>query len=266
MKLGFIAQNDLAGIEADCRFAAEHGFSGLEFNYWGGFKDLTAETVAQMRATLDRYGLECSKFGLWGWNHIASDPAERTESHKQLTRAIDFAQTMRAPILITGGGHLDGKSLDDNVTTFAEVMRPFIDRAKDAGLKVALYGFHGGSFLNSIAAFEKLWEQVPDVGIKFDPANVDHAGQDYLAVLRYHGAKIMHVHIKEHLMHEGELASQPPAGMGDIAWGKVMAFLYEANYQGYLTVEPHGPLWGREPLRRKMLLLTQRYISQFLID
>ena len=31
-------------------------------------------------------------------------------------------------------------------------------------------------------------------------------------------------------------------------------------------VEPHGPQRGREPLRRTMLLLTQRYIGQFLID
>jgi len=53
--------------------------------------------------------------------------------------------------------------------------------------------------------------------------------------------------------------------MGDIAWGKVMAFLYEANYDGYLVFEPHGPLWGREPLRRTMLLLSKRHISQFLV-
>lgn len=265
MKLGFIANNDLPGIESDCRFAVEHGFKGLEFNYWAGFKDLTAETVERMRALLDQYGVECSTFGLWGWNHLAGDEAERAESHRQLNRAIDFAQTMRAPILITGGGQLDGKSLDENVAAFAAVMRPFIDRITAAGMQLALYGFHGNSFLQTVEAYEKLWEQVKDVGIKFDPANVDHAGQDYIAVPRRHGDKIYHVHIKEHLNHAGDLASQPAAGMGDIAWGKVLAFLYEANYQGYLTIEPHGPLWGRDPLRPKMLLLTQRYISQFLL-
>ena len=265
MKLGFIAQNNLPGIEADCLFAVEHGFSGLEFNYWRDFQNLTPETVREMRAILDRHGIACSTFGLWGWNHISGDAAERAESHAQLTRAIEFARTLGAPILITGGGHVADQSLEENVSTFAETMRPFIDRATAAGIKIALYGFHGGSFLQSITAFEKLWKQVDDVGIKLDPANVDHAGQDYLAVLRYHGDRIFHVHIKEHLTHNGDLASQPAAGMGDIAWGKVMAFLYESDYQGYLTIEPHGPLWGREPLRRKMLLLSQRYISQFLL-
>src|SRR5258705_11166826 len=77
MKLAFIGLNDLAGVEADAKFAAENGFAGLEFNYWAGFKDLTAETIAQMRKILDKYGVSCSALGLWGWNHIAPDAEER---------------------------------------------------------------------------------------------------------------------------------------------------------------------------------------------
>ena len=265
MRVGFIAHNDLESIEADCRFAVEYDFSGLEFNYWNAFRDLTPETVTRMRAILDRHGIACSTLGLWGWNHIARDQAERDESHRQLERAIQFAQTLGAPILITGGGRLADASLEENVQTFAEVMRPFIDRAAATGIRIALYGFHGGSFLTSVRAYESLWEQVGDVGIKLDPANVDHAGEDYLAILRHHGKRVFHVHIKEHLTHAGELAAEPAAGMGDIAWGKVMAFLYESDYQGYLTIEPHGQRWGREPLRSTMLVLSQRHISQFLL-
>jgi sugar phosphate isomerase/epimerase len=62
----------------------------------------------------------------------------------------------------------------------------------------------------------------------------------------------------------GELASQPAAGMGDVQWGKVMAFLHEHGYNGYLSIEPHGQLWGRGEMRRKMILLSRRYISQFI--
>jgi sugar phosphate isomerase/epimerase len=263
MKLGFIAHNHLEGIEQDCRFAAEHGFSGLEFNYWSDFARLDADTVRRMRATLDAYGVACSTFGLWGWNYIAPDAAERAEAHNQLSRAIEFAQIMGAGIVITGGGE-HGQDLDENVGVFAETMRPFIDRIAAGGMRTAIYGFHGG-FLRSAAAYERLWQAVPDVGMKFDPANVDHAGEDYVDVLRRYADRIWHVHIKEHLNHGGEVVSQPAAGMGDIHWGKVMAFLYEAGYDGYLTIEPHGPLWSRDPLRRTMLLLTQRHIRQFLV-
>ena len=101
--------------------------------------------------------------------------------------------------------------------------------------------------------------------IKYDPANWNHHGDDYLEVVRKHGDKIGHLHIKEHLYHGGQLASQPPAGMGDIAWGKVFAFLYEHRYQNAISIEPHGPIWSKGDMRRKLLLLTQRHIAPFLI-
>jgi len=265
MKLGFIGRNDLPGIEADAAFAAEHGFDGIEFDYWANFKDLTCDTVAQMRAALDKHGVSASALGLWGWNHLSPDSGEREESLAQFDRAIDFGQALGASILITGGGEIPDGSLDDNVAEFVKVFPRFIERAKKAGLKIALYPLHGNSFFTSIEAYERVWEHIEDVGIKLDPANFKHHGDEYLPILRNHGDRVFYVHIKEHVYIDGELASQPAAGMGDIEWGKVMAFLYEHHYDGYLSMEPHGPIWSREPMRRAMLLLSQRHIQQFLI-
>jgi sugar phosphate isomerase/epimerase len=265
MKLAFIAVNDLPGIEADARFAAEHGFAGLEFNYWKGFADLTHETVVQMRQILDRHGVAAASLGLWGWNHTSPDAEERRISLAHLERAIAFGEILGASILITGGGQIPGAGLDENVRAFVDTFPPYVEKAKRAGLKMALYAVHGNSFFESIEAYERVWSQALDVGIKFDPANIQHHGDDYLPWVRDHGDRIFHVHIKEHLYMDGELVSQPAAGMGDIAWGKVMAFLYEHNYQGYLCFEPHGPLWGKPPLREKMLLLSKKYLGQFLV-
>jgi len=265
MKLGFIGDNDLAGIEADAKFSVEHGFEGLEFNYWRDFERLTADTVGQMRDILDKHGVPCAALGLWGWNHISPDVAEREVSLGHLSRAIDFATTLGASILITGGGQMPDASPEENAAEFADVFPPYIERVSDAGMKMAMYPVHGNSFFHSIADYERVWEKGFDVGIKLDPANWRHAGLDYLPVLRDHGDRIFYVHIKEHLYLDGDLASQPAAGMGDIEWGKVMAFLYEAGYEGYLSIEPHGAKWSRPPLRRAMLLLTQRHIGQFLL-
>jgi sugar phosphate isomerase/epimerase len=224
-----------------------------------------ADRVAQMRHILDGHGIQTASFGLWGSNHISTDPAEREASLARLDRAIQYAEMLGAEILITGGGKIPDATLDENVTAFVEVFPPYLKKAKAAGLTVALYAVHGNSFFEGIEAYEKVWKHIPDVGIKLDPANIQHHGDAYLPILRDHGDHVYHVHIKEHLYVDGELASQPAAGMGDIQWGKVMAFLYEHNYQGYLVFEPHGRLWGRPPLRAKMLILTKRYISQFLI-
>lgn len=265
MKLGFIANNSLPQIEADCRFCVEHGYEGLEFNYWGNFAELTAETVGKMKAVLDRYGVECSTIGLWGWNHISPDDAEREKAQAQLARGFEFAKTLEAPVLITGGGQIPDASVEENAAAFAKVITPYAEQAAEVGIKIALYGFHGGSYLQGIEGYQALWEHCDLVGIKYDAANISHAGQDYLAIARHHGDKIAHVHIKEHVYHDGDVASQPAAGMGDIEFGKLFAFLYEYGYDGYLTMEPHGPKWSREPLRTVMLKLSKRYVEQFLV-
>jgi sugar phosphate isomerase/epimerase len=265
MKIGFIGNNDLGGVQEDARFAAEHGFEGIEFNYWGDFKDLTFETVARMRAILVEHGVPACALGLWGWNHTSRDAAERETSLKHLARAIDFAQYLGARILITGGGQLQNGSPEENAAEFARVFPPYVEQARKAGLKIALYPVHGNSFFTSIADYERVWKLVPDVGIKLDCANIMHHGDDYLPILRDYGWRVFHVHIKEHLVMDGKCVSQPAAGMGDLQWGKIFAFLHEHHYEGFLTMEPHGALWSRPPLRRKMLLLSKRYIEQFIV-
>jgi len=263
-KLAFIGRNDLNGVEEDARFCAEYGFDGIEYNYWGDFEKVGREHFEKVRAIHRAYGIRCVMLGLWGWNHLAPDAGERKKANAQLARAIEFAQVLDAEVLTMNAGKFSD-DLDRNVAEFAEVFGPVLGKLRGAGIRPAFYALHGNTFLTDIEAYEKLWETVPRAFIKYDPANWRHAGKDYLDVIHRHGDKISHVHIKEHLYHGGNLASQPAASMGDIEWGKVFAFLYEHHYNGALSIEPHGPVWSRGEMRRIMLLLTQRYIAPFLI-
>jgi len=263
-KLSFIGENTLQGVAADCVFCVEHGFEGLEYNYWGEFEQLTEATVRSMAAIHRQHGVKCVMLGIWGWNHLAPDLAVRRKAHDMLRRAIDFGAILQADVLTTGGGVL-GPSPDENVAEFLRVFPPFLEAMAAGGMRPAFYAVHGNSFFDSLESYEKVWTALPQVGIKYDPANWRHHGADYLAVARRHGDKVAHLHIKEHLYHHGELASQPPAGMGDIEWGKVFAFLYEHDYTGPLSIEPHGSFWSRGEMRRKLLLLSQRAISPLLV-
>ncbi|MBS3763132.1 MAG: sugar phosphate isomerase/epimerase [Planctomycetes bacterium] len=265
MKMGFIGVNDLDGVKKDAQFAAANGYEGIEYNYWKNFEDLTEDTVKKMRAILDDNGVAACALGLWGWNHIARSDEEREESLGHLDRAIEYAQILGTEILITGAGEIPDASPEENTEEFCRIMLPYVEKADEAGLKIALYPVHGNSFIKGLEDYQRIWEQVPDVGIKLDPANIRHSGEDYLPILRDAGDQIYHMHVKEHLYMDGELVSQPAAGLGDIEWGKIMAFLYEHDYDGYLSVEPHGPKWSQPPLRRKCLLLTRRYIGQFMV-
>jgi len=264
MKLAFIGDNDLPGVENDSRFAMEHGFEGLEYNYWGGFKDLTSDTIAQMAEIHKKHGVRASMLGIWGWNHLSPDAKVRKEAHEMLDRAIGFAKKLRADVLVTGAGDMPGEPLGRKVAEFVKVFPPYLKKIAKAGLQPAFYAVHGASFLDSLQAYERVWEHLPEVKIKFDPANWRHHGDDYLEVVQRYGHKVGYVHIKEHLYKDGHLVSQPPAGMGDIEFPKVLAFLYEHNYDGWLSIEPHGPIWSRGVMRERMLLLTKKYLSQFL--
>ena len=265
VKLAFIGDNDLPGVERDSRFAREHGFEGLEYNYWGGFKDLAAETVKQMAEIHKKHGVRASMLGIWGWNHLSPDRKTRAEALAMLDRAIGFAKTLGADVLVTGAGDMPGEPAGRKVAEFLKVFPPILKRIRKAGLQPAFYAVHGASFLDSLETYERVWEHIPELKMKYDPANWRHHGDDYLAVVQRYGHKIGYVHIKEHLYKDGQLVSQPAAGMGDIEWGKVMAFLYEHNYDGWLSIEPHGPIWSRGAMREKMILITRKYISQFMV-
>lgn len=264
-KIGFIGDIGLENVESDCRFCVEHGFDGLEYNWWANFKDVTLDTVQAMHDIHRKHGVSCSMLGLWGWNHLAPDAEERQHAHDMLDRAIEFATVLEAEVLTTGSGTLGDVPLADNVAEFAQVFPPFLDRIESAGMRAAFYPLHGNTFLSGLEAYERIWETLPQVGIKYDPANWRHHGDDYLAVARKYGNKVTYLHIKEHLYHDGGLASQPAAGMGDIEWGKIFAFLYEHDCNCPLSIEPHGALWSKGEMRRKMLLLTQRHIAPFLV-
>ncbi len=262
MQLAFIAQNDLTGLEADCRFAVRHNIHFLEFNFWEEFARVAQSYIRSIRGLLDAYGLQCASFGIWGYNHISADSDERRDAQYQRERAIEFATQLGSRVFVTGGGQISDV-LDENVYTFARVMRPSIDAVHERGMQYAVYGFHGG-FLANPAAYDRLWSVVGDVGIKFDAANISQAGFDYLDILRRQGKRVKHVHIKEVLFHQGERISEPPAGMGDIRWGPLLALLYEAEYNGILSIEPHGPFWARPGHRERMILLTRQYLLPFL--
>jgi sugar phosphate isomerase/epimerase len=263
-KLSFIGNNSLPEVEEDARFAAENGFEGLEYNYWGNFGDLSEDTVRAMHRIHKAYGVKCVMLGFWGWNHMSKDAEERAKAHAMLERGIEFGKILEADILTTGGG-VYSEDLAENVAEFGKVFPSYLEKVRAAGMVSAFYAVHGQSFFKTLKCYEAVWENHPLVTIKYDPANWDHSGEDYIEVVRKHGDKVGHMHIKEHLKHGGDLASQPAAGMGDIEFGKVLAFLYEHHFNGPLSIEPHGPIWSKGEMRRKMLLLTQRHISPFLI-
>ena len=87
MKIGFIARNDLAGVEEDAAFAAEHGFAGLEFNFWGDFDKLDADTVEKIKAVLDDHDVACSSAGRCPTRRPRTTPPSSRRSSRRISSA-----------------------------------------------------------------------------------------------------------------------------------------------------------------------------------
>jgi sugar phosphate isomerase/epimerase len=265
MTIGFIGGKKPSELDATARFAAENGFPLLEFDYWGDFAAVSDADAAAMRKTLDRHGVGVSAYGLWGYNPLSADPAERASVHATVERGIRCAATVGARVFVLGAGNNPNLTFDQNVEEFCRVFPPILARIRDAGMKSSFYAVHGKTLFENMQAFEAVWRHLPQVGMKFDPANWAHSGHDYIEVVRLHGNKMTHVHLKEHMYRNGGLIGEPPVGMGDVQWGKVMAFLHLHNYDGCLSIEPHGAVWSRGELRQKMVLLSRQYIRQYLL-
>lgn len=262
MQLGFVMHNDVQAFEAECRFAARHEFTALEIQVWHTTAQLTISTVTKMRHLLDAYGLRCAALSLWGVNHLAADIELRRIAEHERTQVITYAAILGADVVVMGAGEAS-KVLDENVMTFAHVMRPSIDALASYHIPLALYGFYDG-FLDTPMAFERLWSVVGDVGIALDVASIVHAGHDYLDFVRRHGKRVRHLYVRDTLIQHGIRIAEPPAGMGDIAWGKVLGLLYEADFAGVLSIAPQGQ-WTRSGMRERMLLLSKQALAPYVL-
>jgi sugar phosphate isomerase/epimerase len=265
MKLGFIGGKKPEQTEEMAKLARACGYQGLEFDYWSDFEKLTDDAVKAQQKTLKNHRVGVSAYGLWGYNHISLNADERAHALKMLDRAIGYAEQLGARAFVTGGGDLRNEPLGRKVAIFLEVFTPILKRIQSAGMQAAFYAVHGNSFFGNIESYERVWEHLPDVKMKFDPANWLGAGHDYLAIMQRYGNKIGHFHVKELIRIDGRLVSQPPAGMGEMPWGRILTFLYEHNYDGYLSVEPHRDPWLRGEGLKKNLVLSKRHLEQFLL-
>ncbi len=259
MKLAFIG--DLS--DEDVAFAKANGFEGIEILYHR-FDESERASAGKMKDTLAANGLEACAFGLWRINYLDPDPDQREANLKQLRLCIDHAAEVGCEIVYTGTGVLKEGDDEANVAEYLKVFPALIDYAESKGVRLGHYFGHEGSMLRSMAVWEMVKDKVPSVGMKLDPMGlIRNLQEDPVEVLFRYGERLLHFHVKDRL-DVGGTWIQPAVGQGDIPWGKVMAMLYHHGYDGWISVEPHGPLWGKPENRHTGILLAKKHIELFL--
>ncbi len=260
MKLAFIG--DLG--DADVRFAVDNKLDGIEILY-NKFNESDRDTADSMKKTLADNGLEACAFGLWRINFLDPDPATREANLKQLELCIDHAADVGCEIVYTGTGVLEEKNDEANVAEYLKVFPAMIAHAEAKGVKLGHYLGHEGSMIHRMAVWEMIKDEVPAVGLKLDPMGlVRNLEEDPVEVLYKYGDRLLHFHIKDRL-DVADTWIQPTVGQGDLQWGKMMGMLYLHGYDAWISVEPHGPIWGKGSNRYRGIQLATKYIQLFMV-
>jgi len=260
MKLAFIG--DLG--ESDVRFATDNGLDGIEVLY-NGMTEADRELAAKEQQILKDSGLEVCALGLWRINFCDPDPATREANLQQLRLCIDHAADLGSSIVYTGTGVVEENDDEANVTEYLKVFPAMVEYAASKGIRLGHYTGHAASMIRSMAVWDRIKDEVPQVGLKLDPMGlIRNLQEDPVEVLYKYGDRLLHFHIKDR-MDVADTWIQPAVGQGDIPWGRVMAMLYHHGYDGWISVEPHGPLWGKGGSRYTGILLAKKHIEQFMV-
>jgi sugar phosphate isomerase/epimerase len=283
MKLGMLTAclpNWDLGRIAD--FASEQGFERLEVAVWPkvGGRDFeashlpvatfTAEDAAATREILDRTGLEISALAYYE-NNLHQDLARRSEIRSHLKHAIDAAAKLEVPYVGTFIGRDMTKSVRENMAIGNQVLPELIDYAGERGVKLiiencVMEGWHPDGYPGNLAYSPELWEWVTGLGfgLNWDPSHLTWIGIDPVETILPFAEHIVHAQAKDlelfprdrnqygffGLVDKGDnpwdmgwWRFRVP-GRGVVDWPHVVDRLYEAGFDGTLSVEHEDPLWG----------------------
>jgi inosose dehydratase len=239
---------------------------------------------AAVRTLLDRYGLKLAS----GWHStfLASKPYGEEEAAFDAHLARLQASGSRVVIVAecTGAIHSDGSKplrfascvelLDASAwTRVYEGLDRLAERAAIAGMKVA-YHPHMGTVIQDQRDVDRLMERTKVLSLLLDTGHIAFAGSDPLAVLRAHGRRVAHVHLKNirpavveevrarRLSFEAAVRAGAftVPGDGGIDFKPIFEHLATLGYSGWWIVEAEQDPAKANPL--EYALRGRRYIRE----
>jgi inosose dehydratase len=239
---------------------------------------------AAVRTLLERYGLKLAS----GWHStfLASKPYAEEEASFDAHLARLKAAGSRVVIVAecTGAIHSDGSKplrfasgmelLDASAwTRVYEGLDRLAERAATSGMKVA-YHPHMGTVIQDQRDVDRLMERTKTLALLLDTGHLAFAGSDPLAVLRTHGKRVAHVHLKNirpavveevrtrRLSFEAGVRAGAftVPGDGGIDFKPIFEHLATLGYSGWWIVEAEQDPAKANPL--EYALRGRRYIRE----
>jgi sugar phosphate isomerase/epimerase len=266
-----------------CGWCRQAGFEGI---------DLGAVTAEAVRTAEDA-GLEIGTADLPGTRDLCSaDPAKQAAGAEAAKAAIRTAAengVHRMFCVFVPEDVAAGRRA--NFENWAKSFPPVVEFAESQGVRLAMEGWPGPApSYPALGCTPEMWRAMfahcPSsfFGLNYDPSHLVRIGVDLLRALDEFAGKVIHVHGKdteidpERLYEHGNLGptfTRPRPfgeswwrytipGDGVVHWGRLVARLEDAGFNGMISVELedhrfHGS-WEREA---EGLQRSQRHLAHF---
>jgi len=243
MKLGIISEPK----EESFKYAAGKGLEFLEFCINVG-KDpaKVLADVPALKGWIRRHGVGVQAIGRWGADRLDAEGKPVGEEVEACRKLVDVAAEAGCPNFVCGVNRVKTLTFLDNCNAAADWLASMISYGKSKGVRVATYNCRWNNFIVDPATWAIIHQQLPELGIKYDPSHTLNAGGHMLREMRDWAHRFHHVHIKGIVMIDGRQFDNPPAGLDQTDWASFMAMLYAKKYDGGLSIEPHSENWHGE--------------------
>ena len=271
------------------RFAGSAGYEGVVVTPGPAFNsDLSDSQIDQILATAREAGvrivsIEC----MGGFNHVASNPAQRQKAQADFVRCIEFAHRLGCKFVGTLSGGSRGQKVDDMVKLFAEaVNEQYLPVCEKLDMQI---GWENYPAPFNFATVPAIWEQIfalvpnPRFGLEFDPSHFVRQYIDPVSTAWHFQSRIHAVHAKDTeivqpvlqqvgIHGDGWWRYRIP-GQGLVNWPAFITVLLQAGFAGGIAVEHEDEFWDKPhtadqadfPQERKDgFILAQRFLSMYL--
>lgn len=300
MKLGIIEQPVAESLD----HAKSLGLDFVEFdcnpsNFFGKPMAEIAKEKEAIKAASERTGVEVGAVGRWASHILDQDGSVIPEEWAEVKAVIDFGAYLGAKYYLCSCAYVPELSYYKNITAAIKVLNQIVAYAKDKGMECAIVNCcMGDNYIRTPEQWKLVLDEVPGLGIKYDPSHsFVHGGEHgaYMEEGLAWGDRFTYCHIKgviqrgdsrepaqweqkKLLERHPELKDEflpkmfgkndwydnPPAGIDVINWRAFFGILYKHGYDGYLSIEPHSQTWQGEK-GQKGLKYTIKYIRDLMI-
>jgi sugar phosphate isomerase/epimerase len=261
-------------LEDIAAWAGANGYRALEVAAWPDrpgrdweashldVENFSTDDADRVRSVLDRHDLTLSAVAYYE-NNLHEDLAVREATHEHLRRCIDAAQLLGVGLVGTFVGRDVSLTVAENLRLAEKVLPPLVEYADARDVRLVIEncpmeGWHPDGYPANLAYSPELWRWMTDLGLwlNYDPSHLVWLGIDPVAALEAFADRVLHVQAKDVEVHPerrnhygvfGRVIDKEPwvsgwwryriPGLGEVDWRRVVDTLFQAGYDGVVSVE-----------------------------